>query len=116
MTGLQIWNSSGNLTLDTDFSVARFVGISTVDLGGLIVSYGGPHIGPGNETVTVANGSGTFTSTTLTTGTPFYVWVPQNPVAGTDTMTGPSVVFSGSTMTWTGDAMSSNGTLILGVK
>jgi uncharacterized membrane protein YdcZ (DUF606 family) len=90
MTGLQIWNSSGTLMLDTTYYVGRFIG-----------------------TVSVTNGqTGTYTNADLTNGTPFYVWVPGS----SGSFGVPAVTFNGSTMTWnaTGSYIV-NGTLVVGI-
>ena len=90
--GLQIWDSGGNLVLDTSDTVLLLLG--SVDI----------------------TGPGSLTNSNLTLGTPTWFFYPN--AYGTSIGT-PTVSFSGSTMTWAADSYSGNsfaGTLYYGVK
>lgn len=90
-SGMQLWNSSGNLVLDTNTRTGFILG--RVD----IIS---------------TNQNGSVTNSGFSDGTPFYF-----AVSSTDQgQTSPNVTFSGTTMSWT-KATSTNfsGSLFYGV-
>lgn len=84
------------------------------DLGRILVDVG-DWLGRLLGTVSVAiNTSGSVTNVLLQSGTPFFVWIPETQENASGTVTIPSVVFSGTTMSWSSVPVS--GTLIYGVR
>lgn len=86
--GLQIWDASGNLIVDTTSRLARIID---------------------SVTITSSNMSGSVNNARLAEGEGFYFLAGSN-----DNM--PTVSFSGTTMTWTQFATGWVGRLFYGVR
>lgn len=85
--GLRIFDTSGNVTLDTSDGVMTILGIKTYTLSGTFYS-------------------GSFTDSNLTKGTPFY-FISTVPYEGTyGTSLTCHITFSGTTCSWTVDPSS----------
>ena len=89
--GLQVWDASGNLVLDTNDRVFTIVGSFTRTFSG--------------ETT---DQSGSFSAPDIARGTPGYIVVdwPLNTATGdVDWRSAVTVSFSGTTVSWTVDAL-----------
>jgi hypothetical protein len=89
--GIQVWDASGNLILDTSTVTVRILDVITIS----------------------ANGSGNITNTQFSTGVPFYFFQPFQYLIGNYQ---PTVTFSGNTMSWSLPNFAPSGLLYYGVR
>jgi hypothetical protein len=90
--GLQVFDDQGRVLVDLGDWLGRLAGSVSV----------------------ATNTAGSVTNALLTTGTPFFVWIPSSPDSAKGEQNVPSVTFSGTTMSW--GAIADSGTLIYGVR
>lgn len=90
--GLQIFDSLGRTIVDVSDWLGRLIG---------------------SVSVTAFTG-GSVTNDLITSGTPFFIWIPTSEEAVTGPSYIPSVTFSGNVMTWGVNPIS--GTIIYGVR
>jgi hypothetical protein len=76
--GLQVWDASGNIVIDTSYSIGRMFGVVTINSG---------------------NQSGSLVEAAFATGTPFFICVPNENASWSDGAN-PVVTISGNTLSW----------------
>jgi len=89
--GIQVWDASGTLILDTSTVTVRILDVITIS----------------------GNTSGNVTSTQFSTGIPFYFFQPFQYRRGNNQ---PTVTFNGNTMSWSLPASAPSGLLYYGVR
>lgn len=90
--GLQVWDDQGRLLVDLGDWLGRLAGSVSVGV----------------------STAGSVTNALLTTGTPFFIWIPSSAEPPKGEQNVPIVTFSGATMSWSGIADS--GSIIYGVR